>query len=127
MVAFLTLRKKFLQAIMRYYHDKKNGLIFTSAGNNGQVLNYPQTSYLNVVSAMEKTDKGLMLASKASMECSILTTETASHSQHLISDQLLWTRWQTCGCLRHLVLKPDRSWDRITHLGTEPRIEEHRR
>ncbi|CAN5187319.1 hypothetical protein BH10CYA1_BH10CYA1_41210 [soil metagenome] len=58
-------KKKVLQAIMRYYHDKKNGLIFTSAGNSGDVLTYPQSSYLNVVSAMEKTDKGLMLASKS--------------------------------------------------------------
>lgn len=57
--------KKVLQAVMKYYHDKKNGLIFTSAGNDGKVLSYPQASYLNVVSAMEKTDKGIMLAKKS--------------------------------------------------------------
>lgn len=57
--------KKVLQAVMRYYHDKKNGLIFTSAGNKGKVLTYPQASYLHVVSAMEKTDKGLKLADKS--------------------------------------------------------------
>jgi hypothetical protein len=58
-------RKKVLHALFKFYHDKRNGLIFTSAGNDGKVLSYPQSPYLIVVSAMEKTDKGLKLADKA--------------------------------------------------------------
>jgi subtilisin family serine protease len=48
--------QKVLHKFMKYYHDKQGGLIFCSAGNNGQVLGNENQPYLIVVSAMEKVD-----------------------------------------------------------------------
>ncbi len=54
-----------LHELFKFYHDKKNGLVFTSAGNSGQALPYNDVPYLNVVSAMEKVDSKMLLADKS--------------------------------------------------------------
>jgi subtilisin family serine protease len=41
---------------LKYFHDKQGGLIFNSAGNNGQQLSGQNLPYLVVVSAMEKVN-----------------------------------------------------------------------
>ncbi len=43
-----------LHQYLRWYHDQKNGLVFNSAGNNGQYDSSPKVPYLIVVSAIGK-------------------------------------------------------------------------